>query len=538
MKSIRGRITLLTALTAVASLVSATIVGIVLIRNLGKSDSEKMLSLLCETGEKNLDSYFNDVENSVETVSKFAQEDLNKIEPAQLDDHMDRVSSLFENVAINTSGVLTYYYRVEPENTNDGFWYIKTDEGFVSHEVTKLDEYDLNDTSSIVWYTVPRTTKKSIWLPPYITENLGARVFSYNVPIMRNNVFFGVIGIEIDYKTVAEQVNNIKLFDNGYAFINDNEGNIVYHPRIDVTALTDENKPKVPNGLLSEEKYVFYNYEGQDKMAVWLPLSNGMRLNVCVPISEIGGNWEMMLYIMIAVSSILLLITITVGFAVTNRITKPIRALSRAAVEVNNGNYDVKLNYNRNNEIGLLTVTFNNLISHFEDHINELHGIAYGDALTSMNNRGAFDADVHAIQDRIDAKTEKVEFAVAIFDIDNLKVINDTYGHRSGDIYIKTAGNYICSIFKENTAYRIGGDEFAVILQDEAYKNRNKLIDQFIQNMNVENNKASHEWNKVHISVGLAVYNPKEDLHIDEVIAHADIAMYKNKEENRKKKEE
>ena len=155
-----------------------------------------------------------------------------------------------------------------------------------------------------------------------------------------------------------------------------------------------------------------------------------------------------------------------------------------------------------------------------------------------MNNRGAFDADVHAIQDRIDAKTEKVEFAVAIFDIDNLKVINDTYGHRSGDIYIKTAGNYICSIFKENTAYRIGGDEFAVILQDEAYKNRNKLIDQFIQNMNVENNKASHEWNKVHISVGLAVYNPKEDLHIDEVIAHADIAMYKNKEENRKKKEE
>lgn len=56
--------------------------------------------------------------------------------------------------------------------------------------------------------------------------------------------------------------------------------------------------------------------------------------------------------------------------------------------------------------------------------------------------------------------------------------------------------------------------------------------------MKEKNKNATHAWNQVRISVGVAAYNPKEDLHIDEVIAHADTLMYKDKEKNKKKNDE
>lgn len=100
----------------------------------------------------------------------------------------------------------------------------------------------------------------------------------------------GVVGIELDYFIVAKIIDNITLYENGYAFINDKEGNIIYHPRMDV--MTMEEKPKVPDGLLSKSMFIHYVFEGVEKQAVWLPLSNGMRLNLTVPVEEINADWQ------------------------------------------------------------------------------------------------------------------------------------------------------------------------------------------------------------------------------------------------------
>ena len=85
-----------------------------------------------------------------------------------------------------------------------GFWYVGQSGGsFEEHEVTDITQYDTDDTSSPVWFTVPKATGEGVWLPPYYTENLGARVISYNVPVYWKNQFVGVIGIEMDYGVLA-----------------------------------------------------------------------------------------------------------------------------------------------------------------------------------------------------------------------------------------------------------------------------------------------------------------------------------------------
>lgn len=529
MRSIRTKITLLTVFAIVISLIAATVCSVVMIRKLGKSDSEQMLYLLCETGEKNLDLYFEDIEDSADVVSKFAFEDLSKTSLDDLENHVNRVASIFEKIAASTHGALTYYYRLEPSisDTVNGFWYVKDKNGmFIYHDVTDLTGYDLEDTTQIKWYTVPRNQKKSIWLSPYFTENLNTLVFSYNVPIFRNNEFVGVIGIEIDYETVEEIVDSIKVFEKGYAFINDSDGNIICHPVIDVRLLTDDNKPKVPDGLLSDENYLVYKYEGVKKEAVWQELSNGMRLNVSVPVTELNGNWQQLLSIMIGASVILLIVFVLITLHMTGPITKPITELSEGALQVDKGNYDVKLEYKNNDEIGVLTNTFNNLIAHLKDYIAELSSMAYDDALTSVHNKGVFDSNVHELQELIKEKPEEVKFAIAIFDCDNLKMINDKYGHKKGDIYLKTASNFICSVFTNSSIFRIGGDEFAAIIQNEDYEKRYELRDLFIQKMEDINKVTLNKWSEVHLSIGLSEYQYEKDKLVDDVINRADKLMY------------
>lgn len=161
-----------------------------------------------------------------------------------------------------------------------------------------------------------------------------------------------MVGIEIDYSTMVEQVDNITLYDNGYAFINDADGNIIYHPHMDV--LTMDEPPKVPEGLLSSESSIRYTFEGMEKQAVWLPLSNGMRLNVTVPVSEINGNWHRWVNQIFVAAVILLVVFIAVAMRLATRICRPLAELTEAASRVDSGDYDVIMDYKSNDEVGIL----------------------------------------------------------------------------------------------------------------------------------------------------------------------------------------
>ena len=300
--------------------------------------------------------------------------------------------------------------------------------------MTDITQYDTSDTSALVWFAVPKNTGKPIWLTSYITDNLDVRVISFNIPIYRNQLFVGVIGIEIDYTTMAETVDSIRLYESGYAFISNADNDIVYHPRVDVLELSDENKLVAPDGLYDDNAIVRYRYEGIEKKAAWLPLSNGMRLTVCVPISEIDSNWQHFITEILIAAFILLAVFSVATVALTRHFTKPLRALTSAAEQVNAGNYNIKPDYKGNEEIGMLSQTVNKLIDHMRGYIGDLNSLAYGDALTSVRNKGAFDIHVREFQSRLDNPDEHPEFAIGIFDCDNLKDINDNYGHDKGDI--------------------------------------------------------------------------------------------------------
>ena len=537
MRSLRTKITIMTLLVVIFAVTLVTTSSVFFIRKTEHQKSDQLLLLLCDTGEKNLEYYFGSVQRSVERVAAFVEADLDGIDDEQLARHMDNVGVYFEQLAYKTNGVLTYYYRIDPSISDSvkGFWYTNLDgEGFVEHEVTDITLYDTSDTSKLVWFTVPKYENKPIWLPPYITDNLDMQVISYNVPIKWRGRFIGVVGIEIDYSTMAEQVDNIRLYNNGYAFLNDSEGNIFYHPRIDVSQLTKETMPEVPDGLLDQKTFIKYKFQGVEREAAWLPLSNGMRLNVSVPVSETEGDWRgLILNILIVAIGVLLIASLFTMFY-TKRIVKPLKQLTEAAEQTDRGNYDYTLEYDEDDELGKLTSTFKRLSSHMKENINSLNQQVFEDALTHVKNKAAFSDFTDDLQSRIDISDPELEFAIGMFDCDNLKQINDRYGHEKGDVYLKTASRAICNTFKHSPVFRIGGDEFSVILMNDDYQSREDLLKKFKNLVDDINNSAKNEWEQVNVSLGISEYDSDNDSAVSDVVRRADKIMYEDKS-NRKK---
>ena len=528
MHSIRTKFTLTVVSVILITLSIATAIGVISIKNLGRDDADQMIHLTATTGAMNLEQYFKSVEHSVRTVSTLVSDSFEGMPFEDLDSQVERARNLFGRIAYNTNGVLTYYFRIDPEISEDvkGFWYVYQDgEGFKEHEVTDITRYDTSDTSSLVWFTVPKATGEGVWLPPYYTENLGARVISYNVPVYWKDQYVGVVGIEIDYEMLKQEVENISIFKSGYAFILDENSNVFYHPQLDSAQLNLETTAVDESETFIGSNHIRYNYEGVEKEAVWIPLSNGMRLYVCAPVSEINSGWISMIGKILVALLVILVISILAMMRFTDHFTKPLGDLTEAAKQVDEGNYDISLKYDKDDEIGLLTRTFKQLAANTKEKITKARRMAAVDSLTGIKNKHAYAHWEEDINGRIKAGVQE-PFAIVVCDINDLKTANDMYGHKEGDICIKNACARICGVFGHSPVFRVGGDEFIVILTGEDYIQRQKLLEKI--------NALPKDLSKVRpgetISAGLAVYDNEKHPSVLSVAEEADKAMYEKKQ--------
>ena len=371
-KSIRTKVSLLTLCGIIIAVTISAVLGVAVISRTGDEYARQSLRLLCETGEKNLDYYFNSVEQSVINVQAYVEADLTSLEDRELEAHLKRVRGFFERTMSVANGALTYYYRIDPQVSENvkGFWYTNLDgRGFTEHEVTDITLYDTANTDELVWFTVPKNTGRPVWLPPYVTDNLDVRVVSYNVPVYLDSRFVGVIGIEIDCSTMRNQVDNIRLYENGYAFVTDDSGNIVYHPFEDTLGKSDAQTLKAPKALMKDDGIIVYTFNGVKKEAVWKRLSNGMRLNVSVPVSETNRVCHRLMLLNILLMLVLLAVFIPLVAGSSGRIVEPLRRLTSAVSKLSADRFDFSLDYNADDEVGILTRTFRKLNEHLKLYI-------------------------------------------------------------------------------------------------------------------------------------------------------------------------
>lgn len=147
------------------------------------------------------------------------------------------------------------------------------------------------------------------------------------------------------------------------------------------------------------------------------------------------------------------------------------------------------------------------------------------DSLTGVKNKHAYVQWEEQINEAIEQGTQE-PFAVVVCDINNLKAVNDLYGHKEGDVCIRNACSKICTVFAHSPVFRIGGDEFVVILTGGDFRRRAELMEQI--------NALPAASSKIRIgetvSAGMVEYDKERHSSLSSVFEEADRSMYDRKQ--------
>ena len=256
------------------------------------------------------------------------------------------------------------------------------------------------------------------------------------------------------------------------------------------------------------------------------------------------------------VATILVIVGICIVFTVAfifwgaKRVVDPIRKLEKSVVGFVDQKTCGELRYeapdiHTGNEIESLSNAVTHMTEDLDGYINkvvdaereserlrviasDMTELANKDSLTGVKNKNALALHVQELQLKVD-DGENFAFAICVFDCDNLKTINDRYGHEKGDRYLVDSSNFIRNIFKNSEIYRAGGDEFIAILTDSDFENKNELVDQFYRELGEIKLTKENEWEQIRITMGLATYNRKLDHLVSDTFRRADKSMYSNK---------
>ena len=177
-----------------------------------------------------------------------------------------------------------------------------------------------------------------------------------------------------------------------------------------------------------------------------------------------------------------------------------------------------------------LEAKINRLVQEIE-LLRQLELLSISDGLTGLYNRRYFDTKI--IEEARRAHRQNHDLFLALLDVDNLKEMNDRYGHPAGDKLLKSVGDIIKHCIRENVdwPFRYGGDEFCVILTQVSHDQALMTAERFIQSFNEK--KLPHTG----LSIGLARFvrsrQQKWTEDITDLIKRADAALYEAKHTGR-----
>ena len=160
--------------------------------------------------------------------------------------------------------------------------------------------------------------------------------------------------------------------------------------------------------------------------------------------------------------------------------------------------------------------------------ISNVHLQAHIDALTGVGNKTAYLDAVKQLDE--DIKKGSAKFSIAIFDINGLKNINDNYGHEYGDLALIDEATIMIRVFGKDNIYRVGGDEFIVVIQTDSADEMDMLFKEADKVIEEESRIQKPYQTPLSLSKGYAVYDKEKDAEYREVFKRADENMYRDKD--------
>lgn len=479
-----------------------------------QNESKNFVVVTCDNEGAQINSTFEDMEKSVKVMNSYIMDfftEETNVEDLDFQQKLiESADRMFADVAEHASGAVAYYFRLAPEisSSKTGLFYSKTKENneYAAFELTDISLYEKDDTEHVGWFWQPYEAGKPVWMLPYYNKNVGIYMISYVVPVYHQEKFIGVIGMDFDYTVLSDRVHKIKVYENGFA-----------HLQIDETVVcTHESEQNATDN----SKY----------LQVSKQLKNSMTLVISASYDDIRKiRYEIGFEILLVVSILFAFFTV-LTIIVVQKIVAPLKKLAAASVKLSNGDYSLEFENSNVSEIEFLNTAFENMATHLKEREKELRFSATRDSLTGLRNTTSYKRWAEECNKEIANKT--ANFGVVVFDLNQLKETNDTYGHNAGDKLIVTAATVISDVFKRSPVFRIGGDEFLAIIRNKDLQDCEKLFTQF--DLRCANTRTQENGGTpISIARGFAVFDSNNDSNFNDVFKRADNAMYENKRKNK-----
>lgn len=475
--------------------------------------TKELVTEKCAKESAQINEIFTGMEKSVRIMESYildsitTEEDLHSAEVQET--IITQTSKLFADVAKNTNSAVAYYFRFAPEISEKSGYFFRKAKGanvFVALEPTDISLYSKDDREHVGWYWEPYEAGTAIWMTPYDNKNIDITMISFVIPIYTQNQFVGIVGMDFDYSLLLNRIRNIKVYERGCAHL-EKDGKLLYDNAEHTAAYEKALHP--------------------DDFQVVSKLRNGMDLVLTADHRDLQSIRHQVLRKLIITTIVLTATLACIVMIFVQKIVRPLKTLSEAAEKLAKNDYHIALCHSNAKEIIQLNATFEHMTKHLREREKLQQMLAYRDALTGLRNTTSY----HAWMSEFDKQSQKnkLKFGVVVLDINYLKQTNDRYGHDLGNQLICTAARLISDTFKRSPVFRIGGDEFVVILQKRDLQNSDMLIKKFCEACSEENLWAGEERIPISIASGIAVYDPQIDNDFIDVFNRADDTMYKQK---------
>ncbi|ADL50252.1 methyl-accepting chemotaxis protein [Clostridium cellulovorans] len=424
MKSIKFKIFFAIVISSVLIALLIGSISITNSTNVAETNSKEKLTLICEKKTNELNGTISNIEQSVNTLGDIVVENLDDVNKFSTDlnylqNYQNGIEEIAKAFGKNTEGAMTFYIRFNPKLTppTSGVFYSKPNANseFEKLVPTDFSKYDPSDTAHVGWYYIPVNAGKPVWLDPYLNSNINVQMISYVVPIYKDGKSIGIVGMDIDFKSIQGIVQDTKAYDTGYAFLLNEKHNVLSHPEFSM----NENFGTIENGIFKSitedmnkssvsEKLSSYKYKNINKNLTFTHLSNGWIFAVAAPSSEILAQSNKLMKIIGLFSILGMVLSGVVAFGLGNIIAKPIVKITAIMKKLENLDltHDKELDslLKSKDEIGQLSKAFDNMRGEFVGLIKQI--------LEKSKSISDSSEELSATVEELTVKADKIENAV------------------------------------------------------------------------------------------------------------------------------
>lgn len=283
-------------------------------------------------------------------------------------------------ISDNIDQVMGAYLILDPEKAGEvyGVYYEDVDnDGNLQAKEKYKKEYFYKENERLSWYYDCIDKKEGVWFEPYKSKSNNVEMLSYTKPIYKDDIYIGMLSIDLNFQVIKDFVNQIELMNSGYIFVVNDQFHYIIHRTLTVEdnmeTLEDGKYKELTQTIVNNEFATSkYEIDGKEKYLSFAKLSNGWIVCSVIGKDSLEQNNQYLFRIVGIMAIIAIIVSFifvkiycsSIGHSITY-VTKSLNILSELNLTLSDKGRKYESKFKKKNQLGIMVTSLTKLRSHF-----------------------------------------------------------------------------------------------------------------------------------------------------------------------------